>query len=40
MCVGGSRLEIPNVKQEGSAEILAGEFVRGGRVEAGERFGK
>jgi len=40
VCGGGSRLEITNVKQEGRKEISAGEFVRGARVKAGERFGK
>jgi len=40
VCGGGSRLEITHVKQEGRKEISAGEFVRGARVKAGERFGK
>jgi methionyl-tRNA formyltransferase len=39
VCGGGSALEITHVKQEGRREILAGEFVRGARVESGERFG-
>jgi methionyl-tRNA formyltransferase len=40
VCGGSSRLEITHVKQEGRKEILAGEFLRGTRVESGERFGK
>jgi len=40
VCGGGSGLEITHVKQEGRKEISAGEFVRGARVAAGERFGK
>jgi methionyl-tRNA formyltransferase len=40
VCGGGSQLEITHVKQEGRKEISAGEFVRGARVESGERFGK
>jgi methionyl-tRNA formyltransferase len=40
ICGGGSRLEILNVKQEGRKEISAGEFVRGARVQDGEKFGK
>jgi methionyl-tRNA formyltransferase len=40
VCGGGSRLEITHVKQEGRKEISAGEFLRGTRVESGERFGK
>jgi methionyl-tRNA formyltransferase len=40
VCGGGSLLEIAHVKQEGRKEILAGEFVRGARVVAGEKFGK
>jgi methionyl-tRNA formyltransferase len=40
ICGGGSRLEITHVKQEGRREISAGEFVRGARVESGDRFGK
>jgi methionyl-tRNA formyltransferase len=40
VCGGGSQLEITHVKQEGRKEISAGEFMRGARVESGERFGK
>jgi methionyl-tRNA formyltransferase len=40
VCGGGSQLEIMHVKQEGRKEISAGEFVRGARVQDGERFGK
>jgi methionyl-tRNA formyltransferase len=40
VCGGGSQLEITHVKQEGRKEISAGEFLRGTRVESGERFGK
>ncbi|HTB93097.1 MAG TPA: methionyl-tRNA formyltransferase [Candidatus Sulfotelmatobacter sp.] len=40
VCGGGSGLEITRVKQEGRKEISAGEFVRGARVESGERFGE
>jgi methionyl-tRNA formyltransferase len=40
VCGGGSQLEITHVKQEGRKEISAAEFVRGSRVESGERFGK
>jgi methionyl-tRNA formyltransferase len=40
VCGAGSRLEVTHVKQEGRKEISAGEFVRGARVVAGERFGK
>jgi methionyl-tRNA formyltransferase len=40
VCGGGSRLDITHVKQEGRKEISAGEFVRGARVENGERFGR
>jgi methionyl-tRNA formyltransferase len=39
-CGGGSRLEVTHVKQEGRKEISAGEFLRGTRVESGQRFGK
>jgi methionyl-tRNA formyltransferase len=39
-CGGRSGLEITHVKQEGRREISAGEFLRGARVESGERFGK
>ncbi|HET6932085.1 MAG TPA: methionyl-tRNA formyltransferase [Candidatus Acidoferrum sp.] len=38
VCGGGSRLEVTHVKQEGRKEISAGEFLRGARVEGGERF--
>jgi methionyl-tRNA formyltransferase len=40
VCGGGSLLGITHVKQEGRKEISAGEFLRGARVESGERFGK
>ena len=40
ICGGGSLLGITHVKQEGRREIAAGEFVRGARMESGERFGK
>jgi methionyl-tRNA formyltransferase len=40
VCGGGSQLGITHVKQEGRREISAGEFLRGARVESGERFGK
>jgi len=40
VCGEGSALEITRVKQEGRKEISAGEFLRGGRVESGEKFGK
>jgi methionyl-tRNA formyltransferase len=40
VCGGGSRLEVTHVKQEGRKEISAGEFMRGARMENGERFGK
>jgi len=40
VCGGGSALDITHVKQEGRKEISAGEFLRGARVKAGERFGQ
>jgi len=40
VCGAGSRLEVTHVKQEGRKEISAGEFLRGARVESGERFGE
>ena len=40
VCGAGSGLEITHVKQEGRKEILAGEFVRGARIQSGEKFGK
>jgi methionyl-tRNA formyltransferase len=40
VCGGGSLLGITQVKQEGRREISAGEFLRGARVESGERFGE
>jgi methionyl-tRNA formyltransferase len=39
VCSGGSQLEITHVKQEGRREVTAREFVRGARVQSGERFG-
>ncbi len=39
VCGGGSLLEVVSVKQEGRKMITAGEFLRGARVSAGERFG-
>jgi methionyl-tRNA formyltransferase len=38
-CGGGSQLEITSVKQEGRKQISAAEFVRGARLQTGERFG-
>ena len=39
VCGAGSLLEISSVKQEGRKQISAGEFLRGARVLAGEKFG-
>ncbi|HUI51728.1 MAG TPA: methionyl-tRNA formyltransferase [Terriglobales bacterium] len=39
VCGGGSVLEILSVKQEGRKQISAGEFLRGARIAASERFG-
>ncbi len=38
-CGAGSQLEIISVKQEGRKQISAAEFVRGARLQTGERFG-
>jgi methionyl-tRNA formyltransferase len=39
VCGGGSQLEITSVKQEGRKQVSAAEFLRGARVQLGERFG-
>lgn len=38
-CGAGSQLEITSVKQEGRKQISTAEFLRGARLQTGERFG-
>jgi len=39
ICGAGSQLEIISVKQEGRKQVSAAEFLRGARLQTGERFG-
>jgi methionyl-tRNA formyltransferase len=39
LCGQGSLLEITSVKQEGRKQVSAAEFLRGARLQTGERFG-